>query len=155
MYGGRARDMVRNSTLLVLPEWYKLGLIKYLSEGWNSYYDNILYDALKNDKIHKFNKLTGKQAANAGHALWHYIVDVHGESQIRNLIYMTKVNRSPDYAFLMTLGTSFDNLLFDCRRLLVERFKNRTQPRHQTGQFSNRRDGQEFRRSKKQFGDGK
>ncbi len=132
-YSGNARQMVTNSTLLNLPEWYTKGLVQYLSEGWNSYYDNVLYDALKNDKISKFNKLTGKQAANAGHALWHYIVDVHGESQIPSLLYMTKINRSPDYAFLFVIGTSFDNLLFDFvdaqnRRIYMTKDSARTSP---------------------------
>ncbi|MBK7816973.1 MAG: hypothetical protein IPJ60_05010 [Sphingobacteriaceae bacterium] len=133
LYSGNAREMVKNSTMLNLPEWFTKGLVQYLSEGWNSYYDNVLYDALKNDKISKFNKLTGKQAANAGHALWHYIVDVHGESQIPSLLYMTKINRSPDYAFLFVIGTSFDNLLFDFvdaqnRRIYMTKDSARTSP---------------------------
>ena len=49
MYGGRTRDVVRNSTLLVLPEWYKQGLVAFLSEGWNSKVDIQLMDAIKNN----------------------------------------------------------------------------------------------------------
>ena len=55
MYGGRARDIVRNSTLLALPDWFKNGLIAYLSEGWNSSIDNRVMDAIQNDKFLKFN----------------------------------------------------------------------------------------------------
>lgn len=133
LYDGNAREMVRNSTMLNLPPWYTQGLVQYLSEGWNSYYDNILYDALKNDKINKFNKLTGKQATNAGHAIWHYIVDTHGESYINQLLYMTRINRSPDYAFLFVIGISFDNLLFDFvdaqnRRLYMTKDSLRASP---------------------------
>jgi hypothetical protein len=133
LYDGNVRDMVRNSTLLNLPPWFTKGLVQYLSEGWNSYYDNILYDALKNNTIDKFNKLNGKQAINAGHAIWHYIVDMHGESYIPNLLYMTRVNRSPDYAFLFVLGISFDNLLYDFvdaqnRRLYMTKDSLRSSP---------------------------
>ncbi len=133
LYGGNAREMVRNSTLLNIPEWYTKGLVQYLSEGWNSYYDNVLYDALKNNSINKFNKLTGKQAINAGHAIWHYIVDMHGESYIPNLLFMTRVNSSPDYAFLFVIGISFDNLIFDFvdaqnRRLYMTKDSLRSSP---------------------------
>jgi hypothetical protein len=133
LYDGNAKEMVRNSTLLNLPDWYVKGLVQYLSEGWNSYYDNVLYDAVKSDKINKFNKLTGKQAVDAGHALWHYIVDVHGESAIPNLLYSTRQNRSPDYAFLFILASSMDNLLFDFvdaqnRRLYMAKDSARTSP---------------------------
>lgn len=133
LYEGNVRDMVRNSTLLNLPPWYTKGLVQYLSEGWNSHYDNILYDALKNNTIDKFNRLNGRQAVNAGHAIWHYIVDMHGESYIPNLLYMTRVNRSPDYAFLFVLGISMDNLLYDFidaqnRRLYMTRDSLRSSP---------------------------
>ena len=40
LYGGNAREMVRNSTLLNLPAWYVKGLVSYVSEGNTSYTDN-------------------------------------------------------------------------------------------------------------------
>jgi len=133
LYDGNAREMVRNSTMLNVPDWFSKGLVKYLSEGWDSYADNILYDALKYDRLDKFNKLTGEQAVSAGHALWYYIIDTHGESHTRNLLYMTRLNRSPDYAFLYVLGTSLDNLMYDFvdahnRRLFMTRDSVRTSP---------------------------
>ncbi|MGE0566334.1 MAG: TolB family protein, partial [Bacteroidia bacterium] len=133
LYGGNAREMVRNSTLLNLPYWYTQGLAQYLAEGWDSKYDNMLYDALKTNSIDKFNKLSGQKAADAGHAIWHYVVDMHGESYLPNLLYMTKMNRSPDYSFLFVLGISLDNLLYDFietqnRRLYMSKDSARTSP---------------------------
>ncbi len=113
LYGGNARDMLRNSTLLNLPPWYTQGLIKYLSEGWTSYSDNLMYDDIKNDRFSSFNRLTGDQAARAGHALWYDIVGTYGEALIPNLLYMTRVSRSPDNAFLFVLGVSLQNLIYD------------------------------------------
>ncbi|MCW3078083.1 MAG: hypothetical protein JWO32_2692 [Bacteroidetes bacterium] len=135
LYGGNAREMVRNSTLLNLPPWYTQGLVKYLSEGWTSYHDNVLYDAIKNDNFNNFNKLTGKQAANAGHALWYYIVDSNGEAMIPNLLYMTRVTRSPDNALLFVLATSLANLIYDFnesqnRRLFMFKDSSCTSPIH-------------------------
>jgi Tol biopolymer transport system component len=133
LYGGNAREMLRNSTLLNLPTWYTQGLVKYLSEGWTSYHDNMLYDAVKNDHFNNFNKLTGRQAANAGHALWYYIVDTNGEAMIPNLLYMTRVTRSPDNALLFVLATSLSNLIYDFnesqnRRLFMFKDSTRTSP---------------------------
>jgi Tol biopolymer transport system component len=113
MYGGRTRDVVRNSTFLVLPEWYKQGLIAYLSEGWDSYADNQLLDAIKNNRFNKFNRLTGKDALLAGRALWYYVADTHGESAIQSILYMTKISRNPDYSFMTVLATSLNNLILD------------------------------------------
>lgn len=124
MYGGRARDMVRNSTLLVLPDWYKQGLIRYLSEGWHTYADNELMDAIKNDRFYQFNRLSGKDAYMAGHALWYYIAETFGEAVIPNILYMTKVSRSPDNALMFILGTSLNNLIFEMTEVYNKRYYN-------------------------------
>jgi hypothetical protein len=133
LFGGNAREMLRNSTLLNLPAWYTQGLVKYLSEGWTSYHDNILYDAIKNDHFNNFNRLTGKQAANAGHALWYYIADSNGEAMIPHLVYMTRATRSPDNALLFVLATSLSNLIYDFsesqnRRLFMFKDTTRVSP---------------------------
>lgn len=113
LYGGSAREMVRNSTLLNLPPWFTEGLVRYLSQGWNSYSDNLMYDDVKNERFNSFNRLTGEQAAQAGHALWYEIVGTYGEALIPNILYMTRVTRSPDNAFLYVLGISLQNLIYD------------------------------------------
>lgn len=113
LYGGSAREMVRNSTLLNLPPWFTEGLVKYLSEGWTTQSDNLLYDDIKNNRFKSFNRLTGAEAARAGHALWYDIVGTYGEALIPNILYMTKVSRSPDNAFLYVLGVSLQNLIYD------------------------------------------
>lgn len=124
MYGGRARDMVRNSTLLVLPDWFKQGLIRYLSEGWHTLSDNALQDAIKNDRFYKFNRLTGKDAYMAGHALWYYIAETYGEAVIPNILYMSKVSRSPDNALVFVVGTSLNNLIFEMTEVFNKRYYN-------------------------------
>lgn len=122
MYGGRTRDIVRNSTLLSLPEWFKSGLIEYISEGWNPGIDNKVMDAIKNDRFYKFNRLTGKEATMAGHALWYYVADTYGEAVIPNLLYMTKVTRNPNNAFMYVLGTSIQNMTFDFTNVFAKRY---------------------------------
>ncbi len=122
MYGGRTRDIVRNSTLLTLPDWFKNGLISYLSEGWNSTVDNRVMDAIKNDRFYKFNQLTGKDATLAGHAMWYYIAETYGEALIPNLLYMTKVTRNPNNAFLYVLGTSVQNMTSDFTNVYAKRY---------------------------------
>jgi hypothetical protein len=133
LYGGNAREMVRNSTLLNLPTWYVKGLVSYISEGNTSYTDNYTYDAIKNDHLSHFNRLEGKEAVLAGHSLWAYIVESYGEAVIPNLLYMTRVTRSPDNAFLFVLGVSLSNLVYDFtdaynRRLFMNKDTLRKSP---------------------------
>lgn len=133
LYGGNVREMVRNSTLLYVPEWYTQGLARYLSEGWTTYNDNRMYDGLKSESFSSFNRLTGNQAADAGHALWYYIVSTYGESMIPNILYMTRLTRSLDNAFVTTIGVTLDNLIYDFyesyqRRLFMYRDSLRKSP---------------------------
>jgi hypothetical protein len=122
MYGGRTRDVVRNSTLLTLPDWFKNGLIAYISEGWNSSIDNRVMDAIQNDRFLKFNQLTGKEATMAGHAMWYYVAEEYGEAVIPNLLYMTKVSRNPNNAFLYVLGLSVQNMTMEFTNKMAKRY---------------------------------
>jgi len=125
LYGGRARDMIKNSTLLVLPDWYLKGLISYLSEEWNIDMDNIINDGIQNDKYYSFNKLNGNESIIAGHSLWNYIVETYGESALPNLLYMTKVSRSVESSFAFVLGNNTQSLIYEwidyyAKNLLVQ-----------------------------------
>lgn len=124
MYGGRTRDMVKNSTLLVLPDWFKKGLISYLSEDWNVDIDNSIMDGIKNDRYYSFNKLSGDEAVLAGHALWNYIADTYGEASIPNILYMTKVSRSVESAFSFVLGTTTQTMVYEWIDNLAQRNLN-------------------------------
>lgn len=122
MYGGRTRDIVRNSTLLTLPDWFKSGLVAYISEGWNSSIDNRVMDAIQNDRFLKFNRLTGKDATLAGHAMWYHIASEFGEAVIPNLLYMTKVSRNPNNAFVYVLGVSVQNMTVEFTDKFAKRY---------------------------------
>jgi hypothetical protein len=122
MYGGRTRDVVKNSTLLILPDWFKEGLIAYISEGWNSVVDNQVMDAIQNNRFSKFNQLTGKQAVLAGQTMWYHVAEEYGEAVIPNLLYMTKVTRNPDNAFLYVLGTSVKNMTDEFSNKMAKRY---------------------------------
>lgn len=125
LYGGRAREMVRNSSLLVLPEWYIPGLVKYLSEGWNTYSDNLLLDAIKSDRFYKFSQLTGKDAHNAGHALWYYIAETYGDAVIQNVIYYTKIQRNADQGLAQSpVGSNVSNLIYELCEAFNKRYYN-------------------------------
>lgn len=149
LYGGNAREVVRNSALLSIPEWFSQGLVKYLSEGWTSYHDNILYDDIKNDHFSSFNRLSGRQAQQTGHALWYYISSTFGDAVIPNLLYMTRVSRSPDNAFIYTLGVTLPNIIFDFteayeRHLYAQRDSSRKSPINNNSVLKRYRSHQHF-----------
>lgn len=121
MYGGNMREMLKNNTLLNLPEWYMKGLVDYVATDWNSDIDNRVKDGITSGKYKNINRLEGEDAVYAGHALWKYIADNYGEAVISNIIYMTKVSRNIDNSSLFVLGISIKNLWREC----VDSYQNK------------------------------
>ncbi|MCF8299336.1 MAG: hypothetical protein K9J13_17435 [Saprospiraceae bacterium] len=111
MFGTKLASVVKNSTLLSLPEWYTQGLISYLSKDWSTEIDNSVKDGILSGRYERYNQLTGTDAVNAGHSIWKFIADKYGEQSIPNIIYMTKISRNVESGFLFVLGISFKNLI--------------------------------------------
>lgn len=122
MYGGNMRDMVKNSTLLALPEWYVKGLVSYISVGWNTDIDNRVRDGIMSGRYRKFNHLTGEDAAYAGHSIWYYIAEKYSPAVIPNILYMTKVSRNVESAFLFVLGVNMRILTIEWQNYFSEKY---------------------------------
>lgn len=104
VYGSNWRQVIKNSTLLTLPDWYQLGLTSYIAKGWNSEIESSVRDGINTNKYKKFNRLSEQDAVVAGHSLWAYIAATYGEAVIPNILYMTRVTQSVDKGFLYVLG---------------------------------------------------
>lgn len=113
LYGGNWREVLRNSTLLHLPDWYISGLISYLSNPNNPEMNSEIKDGILNDKFRKFNTLAYENPLLAGHALWNYIAKTYGKNVISNILYMTRISREIDDGFLYVIGVSFEDLYAD------------------------------------------
>lgn len=134
MFGGNAVDMLKNSTLLALPDWYVKGLASHLSEKWNPVIDNRVRDAIQNKRFTRFNQLSGQESLLAGQSVWHYISETYGESVISNLLYMTRVSRNMESAFLFVLGVSMENLMQDYMNYYQNQYDDRDNTRSLPGQ---------------------
>lgn len=122
MYGGNVRDMVKNSTLLALPEWYVPGLVSYIAIGWNTDIDNRVRDGIMSGRYRKFNHLTGEDAVYAGHSIWYYIAEKYSPAVIPNILYMTKVSRNVESAFLFVLGVNMRILTIEWQNYFSEKY---------------------------------
>jgi Tol biopolymer transport system component len=122
MYGGDLKDVLKNSTLLTLPDWYTKGLISYISRKWDTDIDNRVRDGTNTGRYTKFNRLIGQDAVYAGHSIWNYIIETYGEGVVSNILYMTKVSRNVENSFLFVLGVSTRNLSSDWQNYYSSRY---------------------------------
>ena len=123
MYGGSWKDVLKNNTLLSLPDWYLKGFVSYAAKGWTTDIDNKVKDGIMTDRFANFNSLEGADAELAGHSIWNYIAEVYGESVIPNVMYMTRVSRSVESGFLFVLGTSLRTLMFDYQNYYKRKYE--------------------------------
>ena len=123
LYGSSIGSQIKNTSLFPFPDWYMNGLVSYISEEWNAEIENHVKEGVLSGAYNKFNRLTGEEATYAGHALWHYIAEKHGESSISNIVYMAKVSRRLESGFLYILGISFKNLVEEALNYYREQYE--------------------------------
>lgn len=124
IFGGNWREVLRNSALLHLPDWYISGLISYLSDADNPYINTRIKDGILNEDFKRFNGLDNEEAQIAGHAMWEYIAKTYGKNVISNILYMTRMSRNIDDGFLYVLGISFEDLYQDWLKHYKGSYKN-------------------------------
>ena len=126
IYGGNWREVLRNSALLHLPDWYINGLISYLSDPNDPLINTKIKDGIINEDFKHFNALANDEATIAGHAMWKYIAETYGNNVISNILYMTRISREIEDGFLYVIGVPFDDLYNDWMSYFKSNYLNNT-----------------------------
>jgi hypothetical protein len=123
VYGGNWREVIRNSTLVDLPEWYTKGLVSYLTNRADPLIQAKIKDGVLNDRFKRFNTLSNEQAEIVGHALWEYVSKSYGDEVIPNILYMTRIAREVDDGFLYVIGLTLEQLYAEWRMHAKAKYK--------------------------------
>lgn len=110
LFGSDFRERLRSSTLMNIPDWYRKGLVRYMSRPWTTNADSWLKDGMLSGRYFKFNRLEGEDALLAGESIWHYIANTYGEKVISDIIEMTRITRSIENGFQYVLGLDLKGL---------------------------------------------
>ncbi|MES2386425.1 MAG: hypothetical protein V4543_00370 [Bacteroidota bacterium] len=116
MYGGSLKDVVQNSYLLTLPEWFVGGATLYAAEGWSREMDDYMRDAMLHNRIRRPGTLPDKEAAIAGQSIWNFIAEKYGKTTVSNILNLTRILRNEETGISSTIGVSWDRLLRDWRQ---------------------------------------
>ncbi|MCX6197911.1 MAG: hypothetical protein NTY88_01645 [Bacteroidetes bacterium] len=122
--GSSVGEVLSNAVLLNLPDWYKVGLVKYIGEPWNSDMEDRLRDGIMSGRFTRLRKLETDESIFVGHSIWHYLEEVHGKSAVSNILYLTRVNRSVDNGFMFVLGTNLSETLQQWYEYYLNRFSS-------------------------------
>jgi len=104
------QEIVQSSLNLNLPEWYAQGIVEYLSSDWNHLVEDELRDLWisKKPNYKKFNKIAQLRPKVAGHSFWYFVDQTYGTGTVSNILYLMRLNRDLDNAFMFVLGQNFE-----------------------------------------------
>ena len=110
IYGSNIKNKIANNTLIGMPEWYTSGLVAYLSRDWDSDADNLNKIYSQSNKFNNINQLSGSDAEIIGFAIWNYVAKIYGPQVISNIVYLTRITKSVENAFMYVLGVNLKTL---------------------------------------------
>lgn len=109
MYGSFTQS-ITNAALLNLPAWYTEGLVSYIGEEWSAAIDTRVRNGFYSKKYKRINSLTQEDARYAGHSFWNFIGRTYGKQVIKNIVYMSVVNRDIESGFQYILGRNLSQI---------------------------------------------
>ena len=110
IYGSNIKNKIANNTLIGMPEWYTSGLVAYVSRDWDSDADNQNKVYALSNKFSNINQLSGTDAETIGFAIWNYVAKTYGPQVISNIVYLTRITKSVESAFMYVLGANLKTL---------------------------------------------
>ena len=119
MYGGSLGEIFQNSFLLTLPDWFIDGAARYLAFGWDEEMDDYIRDYLGRKRIRKQLRVNDAESGPIGQSLWNYISTVHGESNISNILNLTRIIRKEENSIAQSLGVGYKNFLGNWQNFYV------------------------------------
>ncbi|MCS7004750.1 MAG: hypothetical protein NZM38_05430 [Cytophagales bacterium] len=123
MYGGSLKDVLKNSYLMNLPEWFMAGAAKYIAEGWSEDMDDFIRDAVSRNKLKKPESYQKEEATLIGQSLWNFIVQEHNSATIANILNMTRLTRKERQAIEHTLRKDYKTILKNWKKYYTEQYR--------------------------------
>ncbi|MFT4969323.1 MAG: hypothetical protein ACI9O4_001070 [Chitinophagales bacterium] len=121
--GSGFQEVIQNSLLLNLPNWFTEGLVQFTGTPWSADMENKLRDGILSGRFSNLSKLSPDEMDLVGHSIWHYLEDQFGKDAVGNLLYLTKVNRSVEDGILFVTGMYQDKFLEQWYYSNLEKFK--------------------------------
>jgi len=113
LFGGSVKDVLQNSLLLNVSDWYVLGMAAYLAAGDSPDMRRFTYQIISENKIRKLPLAKGREAELLGQSIWSYIASTYGKQAIGNILNLTRIIRSEQSSVSSTIRKPFSKFLKD------------------------------------------
>ena len=121
MYESQWTEALRNGNLVQVPEWMSEGAARYAARGLDAASAAYILDACQTGGFRRLDQTSGRDAAILGQAVWAYVADIYGLPTIANVLYMTRITRSPENGFRLATGSYLADLAEEVRAYHLRR----------------------------------
>ncbi|MFA9198074.1 MAG: hypothetical protein ACEQSO_01340 [Aquirufa sp.] len=111
LFGGSVKDVLQNSLLLTVSDWYVLGMAAYIAAGDSPEMRRFTYQIISENKIRKLPLAKGKEAELLGQSIWSYIASTYGKQAIGNILNLTRIIRNEQSSVSSTIRKPFSKFL--------------------------------------------
>lgn len=124
LFGGSVKDVLQNSLLLNVSDWFVLGMSAYLALGDSPEMRRFTYQIISENKIRRLQLATGAEAELLGQSIWSYIANTYGKQAIGNILNLTRIIRSEQSSLSSTIRKPFSKFLKDWYEYYLNDAKN-------------------------------
>lgn len=111
-YSGDNRGSRGNRVSLYLPDWFLVGLSRYLGEGWNAEDEMIMRSLEGRPLVRLLNeRAETEEIITLQKSLWHFLALKGGGKRVSELVYMSRLTRSVEKGVALALDYSLETWL--------------------------------------------
>ena len=109
MYESQWTEALRNGNLVQVPEWMSEAPPDTPAVAWTRGVQRASWMPPKLVNSNAWIKLQAPMRRFLGQAVWAYVADIYGLPTIANVLYMTRITRSPENGFRLATGSFLQN----------------------------------------------
>lgn len=129
LYGGSLKEVLQNSILLTVPDWYMKGISSYIADrGLPSAKKAEVIAAINRNDNKKLDHLLPDDAELLGQSIWHYIALKYGTDNISNILNLTRIIRTEESSITSTLGISYPRFVKEWKAYYLSGSLNTDKP---------------------------
>jgi hypothetical protein len=111
LFGEDIGEFASNQALLDLPKWMVDGYVAYAAENWSVEKDDALKSAMLSGRYNTFYQFAFDKPTLAGHSFWNYIGVKYRKENITYLLYLARIYKNLNNAFLKVCKKKFKEVL--------------------------------------------
>lgn len=109
-FGGSIQNVISKGITLQLPHWFMEGSAEYFSQGWETYTDMFIRNAIISESLPDINQLSGYLGYRGGQSVFKYIADTYGRQKLGELINKIQGLGSLEAALKSSIGIELEEL---------------------------------------------